>query len=73
MPQFTTIEMIQNSIKKATGGRLPKNMIVARDGRVAGFVYDDGSLVLEGRNYGTSMTDKAVQLINAGKTNYIIK
>ena len=74
MAQFTTIAMIEASIKKATNGRLPVKMIVhKKSGRVCGHIYDDGSVKYNGVMRAPS--DNTINLIHhieTGKTEYQI-
>ena len=72
MAQFTTIAMIEASIKKATNGRLPVKMIVhKKTGLVCGQIYDDGSVKYNGvMSAPSDKTIALIQSIEAGKTEY---
>lgn len=72
MTQFTTMAMIEASIKKATNGRLPVKMIVhKKTGCVCGHIYDDGSVKYNGTMYTPSAKiTSLIKSIEAGKTEY---
>lgn len=74
MTQFTTMAMIEASIKKATNGRLPVKMIVHKEtGCVCGHIYDDGSVKYNGvMRAPSASTTSLIQRIEAGKTEYQI-